>query len=61
MLRWSLAFFLVAITAGVLGFSGIAAGASEVARFCFFLFIVFFAVSFVWGLLTGKRAPSLRN
>jgi uncharacterized membrane protein YtjA (UPF0391 family) len=55
MLRWSLAFFVVAIIAAVFGFGGIAAGASEIARVCFFFFIVVFCVSLIWGLLTGRR------
>ncbi len=58
MLRWSLAFFIVAIVAGVLGFGGIASGAAELARVCFFFFVVVFAVSLVWGLSTGKKLPS---
>jgi uncharacterized membrane protein YtjA (UPF0391 family) len=55
VLRWSLAFFIVAIIAAVFGFGGIAAGASEIARVCFFFFVVVFAVSLVWGLVTGKK------
>jgi uncharacterized membrane protein YtjA (UPF0391 family) len=56
MLRWSLGFFIVAIIAAVFGFGGIAAGASEIARLCFFFFIVIFVVSLVWGLLSGRRS-----
>ena len=55
MLSWSLAFFIVAIIAAVFGFGGIATGAAEIARVCFFFFIVIFAVSLVWGLFTGRR------
>ena len=55
MLRWSVVFFIIAITAGIFGFGGIAAGASDVARICFFLFIVIFAVTLIWGLATGRR------
>ena len=55
MLRWALAFFIVAIIAAVFGFGGIARGASEVARILFFFFVVFFAVSLVWGLMTGRK------
>lgn len=57
MLRWSLAFFLIAIVAAILGFGGIASGASEIARVLFFFFMVFFIVSLVWGLFTGRRLP----
>ena len=55
MLRWALVFFVVAIIAAVFGFTGISAGASEIARLCFFFFVVVFVVSLVWGLATGKR------
>lgn len=55
MLRWSLAFFVIAIIAGVLGFGGVAAGAADIARVCFFFFIVIFLVSLVWGLMTGRN------
>ena len=58
MLRWSLAFFIFAIVAAVLGFGGIAAGASEIAKVLFFFFLVIFVVTLVWGLVTGRRAAS---
>jgi uncharacterized membrane protein YtjA (UPF0391 family) len=51
-------FFIIAIVAALFGFGGIASGASEVARVCFLIFIVIFAVSLIWGLLTGRK-PSL--
>ncbi len=59
MLRWALAFFIIAIIAGIFGFGGIASGAADIARICFFFFIVVFAVSLVWALVTGKgpRGP----
>jgi uncharacterized membrane protein YtjA (UPF0391 family) len=55
MLRWALAFFIIAIIAGILGFGGIATGATDIARICFFFFIVVFLCSLVWGLVTGQR------
>jgi uncharacterized membrane protein YtjA (UPF0391 family) len=57
MLRWSLAFFLVAIIAAIFGFSGIASGATEIARILFFFFFAIFLFSLIWGLLTGRRLP----
>jgi uncharacterized membrane protein YtjA (UPF0391 family) len=57
MLRYSLIFFIIAVVAAVFGFGGIAAGASEIARVLFFLFVVIFLVSLVWGLMTGGRRP----
>jgi uncharacterized membrane protein YtjA (UPF0391 family) len=56
VLRWSLGFFIVAIIAAVFGFGGIASGAAEIARLCFFFFIVIFVVSLIWGLATGRRS-----
>ena len=55
MLRWALAFFIISIIAAVFGFSGIAAGATDIARLCFFFFLVVFVISLVWGLFTGRR------
>jgi len=55
MLSWSLPFFIVAIIAAVFGFGGIASGASEIARICFFFFIVAFFASLIWNLATGRR------
>ncbi len=56
MLRWSLVFFIIGIIAAVFGFGGIASGASEIARVCFFLFLVVFVISLTWGLATGDRS-----
>jgi len=57
MLSWSLAFFIVAVIAAVFGFGGIASGAAEIARVCFFFFIVAFLASLIWNLFTGGRRP----
>lgn len=51
MLYWALIFFLVAIVAAIFGFGGIAAGASSIAQILFFLFIVLFIVSLIFGLV----------
>ena len=57
MLRWAFAFFTIVIIAAVFGFTGIAAGASEIARLCFFFFLVVFMVTLIWSLMTGRRVP----
>ena len=54
MPRWSWVFFLVAVIAAVFGFTGISSGTSEIARFCFFFFVVVFKVS-LWGSVTGRQ------
>jgi uncharacterized membrane protein YtjA (UPF0391 family) len=57
MLRWSLVFLIVALIAAVFGFGRIAANAVEMARILFFIFLVLFLVSLLWGLITGRRPP----
>jgi uncharacterized membrane protein YtjA (UPF0391 family) len=58
MLRWSLAFFIIALIAAVFGFTGIAGESMSFARILFFIFLVVFLVSLVMGLFTGKRPRS---
>ena len=55
MLRWSLAFFLVALLAAVFGFTDVAAGAAWAAKVLFFVFLACFIVSFVTGLFRVRR------
>ena len=54
MLHYALVFFVVALIAAVFGFGGIAAGAVEIAKVLFFLFLVIAAVTFVMGLLRKR-------
>lgn len=51
MLRWALAFFVIALIAALFGFTGIAQGAVQIARVLFFLFLVLFAISLIFGLI----------
>lgn len=54
MLRWAIAFFIIAIIAAVLGFGGIAATASGIAQILFYIFLVLFLVALLMGLLGGR-------
>ena len=47
MLHYALVFFIVAIIAAIFGFGGIAAGAAEIAKVLFFIFLVLFIASLV--------------
>ena len=49
MLYWAVVFFVVAIIAALFGFGGIAAGATEIAKILFFVFLVLFVVSLLFG------------
>lgn len=50
MLRWAIAFFVIALIAAVFGFLGIATAAVGIARLLFFIFLILFLVSLVGGL-----------
>lgn len=56
MLSWALVFLVVALIAAVFGFGGIAAGAVQIARILFFIFLVLFVVSLIAG---GLRRPTV--
>jgi len=50
MLYWAAVFFVIALVAAVFGFGGIAAGATEIAKILFFLFLIIFVVAAILGL-----------
>ncbi len=49
MLHYTVTFFIIAIIAAVFGFGGIAAGATEIAKILFFVFLAITIVSFLMG------------
>jgi uncharacterized membrane protein YtjA (UPF0391 family) len=50
MLHYAVVFFVIALVAALFGFGGIAAGAAEIAKVLFFIFLVLFIVSLILGL-----------
>ena len=50
MLHYAVVFFVIALIAALFGFGGIAAGAVEIAKVLFFIFLALFLVSLVLGL-----------
>ena len=54
MLYWTLTFFVLAIIAGLLGFTTIAGTAYAVAKVLFLVFLVLLIVSFFSNALRGK-------
>jgi len=54
MLQYALVFFIVALIAAIFGFGGIAAGAVEIAKILFFIFLVVALVTFVLGLVRRR-------
>lgn len=57
MFGWAITFLIVALIAAVLGFGGIAGTAVSIAKLIFFVAIILFAISLVYGLITGRRPP----
>jgi uncharacterized membrane protein YtjA (UPF0391 family) len=53
MLKWAVVFLLIAIVAGIFGFSGIAAASATVAQILFGIFLVLFIGALVIGLAIG--------
>ena len=51
MLRWALAFFIVALVAALLGFTGLALASAGIAKILFFIFLILFLVTLVGHLL----------
>jgi uncharacterized membrane protein YtjA (UPF0391 family) len=56
MLYWAAVFFVIALIAALFGFGGIAAGAVEIAKILFFVFLIVFAVTLILGLF-GRGPP----
>ncbi len=56
MLGYALTFLVVALIAGVLGFTTVAGAAIGIAKILFFVFLVLFVVSLVMHLVRGRGA-----
>ncbi|EGJ12512.1 MULTISPECIES: DUF1328 family protein [Rubrivivax] len=56
MLQLAVVFFVIALVAGALGFTGVAVGAAQVAQLLFVLFLVLALGSFALDLLRRRRA-----
>jgi uncharacterized membrane protein YtjA (UPF0391 family) len=54
MLGYALTFLVVALIAGVLGFTTVAGAAMGIAKILFFVFLVLFVVSLVMHLVRGR-------
>jgi uncharacterized membrane protein YtjA (UPF0391 family) len=54
MLSWVVTFLIIALSAGILGFGGIAGASIEIAKVIFFIAVVLFLISVVIGLARGR-------
>ena len=56
MLQWAIAFLVLALIAGVLGFGGVAAVSVEFAKILFVVFLIMFIVAAIFGY-RGRGRP----
>jgi uncharacterized membrane protein YtjA (UPF0391 family) len=49
MLRWAIAFAIIAIIAAALGFYGLSSTAADIAKFFALVFVVLFVIALVAG------------
>jgi len=54
LLKWALVALIIAGIAALFGFSNIAAGAADVAKVLFYIFLVICAILFIAGLFTYR-------
>jgi uncharacterized membrane protein YtjA (UPF0391 family) len=59
MLGWAVTFLIVALVAALFGFGGIAAAATDIAMIIFYIAIVLFLISLVWGLFSRRGGPAI--
>lgn len=58
MLRAALGFFIVALVAILFGATGFAGVSMEIGRTLLFVFLVLAAISFVVGIIGGRRGSA---
>jgi uncharacterized membrane protein YtjA (UPF0391 family) len=58
MLRWAFIFLLIAIIAGIFGFSDVEATAAAIAQWLFGIFLLLFVGALVIGLAIGAKIMS---
>jgi uncharacterized membrane protein YtjA (UPF0391 family) len=56
MLRWAITFLVIALLAAAFGFGGVAGASIEIAKLLFFVFLVLFVVTLLFG---GLREPEI--
>lgn len=56
MLKWSFFFLVIAIIAGILGFTGVEESAASIAKILFFIFLAVWIIILGLGLTIFKKA-----
>jgi uncharacterized membrane protein YtjA (UPF0391 family) len=58
MLKWAFVFLLIAIVAGIFGFTGVEQASATIAQWLFGIFLVLFLGAIAIGLAIGSRLTS---
>ncbi len=58
MLKWAAVFLLIAIVAGIFGFSGVEEASASIAKVLFGIFMVLFLGAIFIGLAIGRGLSS---
>jgi uncharacterized membrane protein YtjA (UPF0391 family) len=58
MLKWAFVFLLIAIVAGLFGFTGVKQASATIAQWLFGIFLVLFIGALVIGLAIGAKLMS---
>lgn len=58
MLKWAFVFLIIAIIAGLFGFTDVEAASATIAQWLFGIFLVLFVGALVIGLAIGSKLTS---
>ena len=58
MLKWALVFLIIAIVAGIFGFTDVEAASATIAQWLFGIFLVLFVGALAIGLWIGSKLMS---
>jgi uncharacterized membrane protein YtjA (UPF0391 family) len=58
MLKWAVVFLIIAIVAGIFGFTGVEQASATIAKWLFGIFLVLFVGALAIGLFLGSKLLS---
>jgi len=58
MLKWAVVFLIIAIIAGIFGFTGVEAASATIAKVLFGIFLFLFVAAIAIGLFLGSKLTS---
>ncbi|MDI3469388.1 MAG: hypothetical protein OJF62_001451 [Pseudolabrys sp.] len=58
MLKWAVVFLIIAIVAGIFGFTGVEQASASIAKVLFGIFLVLFVGALAIGLFLGSKLLS---